>query len=204
MNTQGTNSKPQQKGASLSPKNNSNKKWIVTVVIAVIVIVGGWWAYRQFIVKPADEKAQTQLTDAYQYMAQAQQAGAQYAQIESTPDTTLTRMLQSQGLIKASTPDSLAIKVKDYRSMAKKEKERAYQAALKGEGKFPGLIKLTKGSGDAANIACYLAGVTYFNMGNYKEAIKYLEDFSPKGDAGVSSLALMALANSYACDIQID
>ena len=41
-------------------------------------------------------------------------------------------------------------------------------------------------------------------MGNYKEAINALEDFSPKSDESISPMALYALANCYACDNQLD
>ena len=53
-------------------------------------------------------------------------------------------------------------------------------------------------------MANYLAGVAYYHMAQYKDAIKHLEAFSPKNDNGVSPMALYALANCYACDKQID
>ena len=56
----------------------------------------------------------------------------------------------------------------------------------------------------AGNIACAEAGLCYFKMGNYKEAIKYLEKFSPQGDKGVSPQYVAALANCYAADGQFD
>ena len=40
--------------------------------------------------------------------------------------------------------------------------------------------------------------------GKTKEAIKYLEDYSTKGDATVSFQALSTLANAYAADKQLD
>ncbi|MBR1593435.1 MAG: tetratricopeptide repeat protein [Bacteroidales bacterium] len=81
-----------------------------------------------------------------------------------------------------------------------------YDKALKGEGKFPGFLKIAEDYSftDAANLAKLSAGEAYAQKGDYKNAIKYLEDFSTKGDQTVSPTAIAALANCYAADKQVD
>ena len=189
-------------------KNLKNKPLLkqgIIVAIAIVIVVGGYLAYKQFVVKPADEKAQTQLTTGIEILNQEQQYDAQNAQIQAMPDSSLIQALQSQGLISASTSsDSITKIVKQFRAEQQTQANALYNKALKGEGKFPGFLKIAQGSGDAANMANYLAGVAYYHMGQYKDAIKYLEAFSPQGDNGVSPMALYALANCYACNNQID
>ena len=186
-------------------KDKPNAKWIVTSIVAAIVIVGGYLAYKQFVAKPADEKAQTQLSAGIDILNQAQQYDAQNAQVQSMPDSTLIQALKSQGMINATaSADSIQQLIKQFRSEQQTQVNALYNKALKGEGKFPGFIKISQGCGDAANMASYLAGIAYYHMAQYKNAIKYLEAFSPKRDKGVSPMALYALANCYACDKQMD
>ncbi len=84
--------------------------------------------------------------------------------------------------------------------------EQKYDEALKGEGKFPGLLKLISNySGtDAANVAKAQAGFCYAQQGKYKEAVAQLEDFDPADDNSLSPAALGALANAYAGTGNID
>ncbi len=188
-----------------SLKANGNLKWIAICVIVLAVLAGGYAAYKQFVVKPADEKAQAQMLTGIQLLQQAQQLANQSSQLASTPDSTLSSMLLSQGMIPEGTSaDSVAILTKNFRQESVKGAKDAFNKALNGDGKFPGFIKMANGSGAAANIGTYLAGITYFHMGNYKEAIKRLEAFSTKGDEGVSATAIAALANAYAADGQLD
>ena len=81
-----------------------------------------------------------------------------------------------------------------------------WDMALKGEGQFKGFEKLAQGSSwvDASNLAKMYTGICYFNKGDFKKAIKWLEDFSPKGDVTISANALAALGNAYASDKQLD
>lgn len=183
-------------GKTISPKQ---KKTIITVLVALVGIVGGCFAYHFFVSKPADEKAQTQITEGMQILSQAQQTESQSAQYLAMPDSIL---IQQMGLANA-TPDSAKNAVKTFREQAQQQVNTLYNQALKGNGKFPGFLKIAAGSGSSANQAAALAGVTYYHMGQYKEAIKQLEAFSPKGDL-FSATALSALANCYACDKQID
>lgn len=81
-----------------------------------------------------------------------------------------------------------------------------FEHALKGEDRTLGLVSIAKkyGSTDAGNLAKYEAGVCYYQTGKVKEAIKMLEDFSPKSDQTISAQALFALANCYAANKQLD
>lgn len=186
-------------------KNNPLLKKGTIVAVALIVLVGGYFAYKQFVVKPADEKAQTQLTAGNDLLNQIRQYDAQNAQVQAMPDSMLIQALKSQGMIsETATSDSVATLVKQFRNEQQAQLNAICNKALKGEGKFPGFIKISQGSGDAANIANYSAGIVYYYMKQYKDAIKYLEAFRPKNDNEVSPMALYALANCYACDKQID
>ena len=80
-------------------KNNPLLKKGTIVAVALIVLVGGYFAYKQFVVKPADEKAQTQLTAGIELLNQAQQYDAQNAQVQAMPDSMLIQALKSQGMI---------------------------------------------------------------------------------------------------------
>lgn len=50
-----------------------------------------------------------------------------------------------------------------------------------GASGFLDIIKKYSGS-PAANLAYYYAGICYLNMGDYNNAVKYLDDFSPSGE----------------------
>ena len=90
--------------------------------------------------------------------------------------------------------------------MQKYVMQQDFEKALKGEGKTMGLTKIadTYGSTDAGNVACYEAGLCYYQLGKNAEAIKYLEKFDTKSDNTVSAQALYALANCYANGKQLD
>lgn len=181
------------------------KKQIIIGIVAVAVICGGYFGYKYLIQAPRNEKAQTQLTVGVQLMEQAQQAAAQNAQIQAMSDSTLTQALKAQGMISTENPDSVAAIVKQFRADQQKQTTETFNKALKGDGKFPGLVKIAnEGGTDASNIANYLAGICYYRMGQYKEAIQYLEEFDAKGDKAVSPTALSALAHCYACDNQLE
>lgn len=81
-----------------------------------------------------------------------------------------------------------------------------FEKALKGEGQTLGFVQIANeyGSTDAGNLAKYEAGYCNFRLGKYKDAIQYLQDFDTQNDNVVSAQALYVLANSYACDKQLD
>lgn len=82
-----------------------------------------------------------------------------------------------------------------------------FEKALKGDGKsFPGYLRISKGYSftDGANVAKAYAGICLAQQGKKKEAIAYLEDFSPANDNTLSPAVLAALANCYASNNQIE
>ena len=82
-----------------------------------------------------------------------------------------------------------------------------FDKALNGDGAgYVGFVKIASdySSTDAGNLANLYAGLSYFNLGKYTEAVTYLEKFSTKGDAMVSPTATAALANAYAQTGNID
>lgn len=85
--------------------------------------------------------------------------------------------------------------------------QEMYDKALNGDGAgYAGFVKIASdySSTDAGNLANLYAGLCYYNLGKTKEAVQYLEKFSPKGDAMVSPAAIAALGNAYAADGQVD
>ena len=70
--------------------------------------------------------------------------------------------------------------------------------ALNGDGQHAGYLKVIKkyGGTDAGNMGNYFAGVTYLRKGDYKNAIKYLEDFNGKGTL-VAYTAYGALGDAH-------
>ena len=82
-----------------------------------------------------------------------------------------------------------------------------FEQAVNGDGAgFVGFAKLAdEYSGTkAGNLANLYAGLCYANLGKWQDAVKYLEAYSPKGDAMVSPAAIEALGNAYAHVGQID
>ena len=82
-----------------------------------------------------------------------------------------------------------------------------FDKALNGDGAgYAGFVKIADdySSTDAGNLANLYAGLCYANLNKWQDAVKYLEDYSPKGDAMVSPAAIEALGNAYAHVGQID
>lgn len=81
--------------------------------------------------------------------------------------------------------------------------EKYFQAdslnlALNGDGQHQGFLKIIKkyDGTPTANISHYYAGVCYLRMGDFKNAIKHLEDFNGKGTI-VEYAAWGALGDAY-------
>ncbi len=70
--------------------------------------------------------------------------------------------------------------------------------ALNGDGQHQGFLKIMKKySGTAtANLCNYYAGVCYLKMGDFKNAVKYLEDFDAHGTK-VAFASYGALGDAY-------
>ncbi len=73
------------------------------------------------------------------------------------------------------------------------------QLALNGDANNPGFLKIISrhGGTKAGNLAKFYAGASYMKLGDFKNAIKYLEDFS-SGDKLVSVRATGLLADAFA------
>ncbi|MBQ6760445.1 MAG: tetratricopeptide repeat protein [Prevotella sp.] len=84
--------------------------------------------------------------------------------------------------------------------------ERDFQKALNGDKTNEGFLSVIENYGgtDAANLAKGYAGLCYAQMGKWQEAVKYLEDFSPKSDAIISPAIVAALGNAYANTGKVD
>lgn len=82
----------------------------------------------------------------------------------------------------------------------------AYKEALNGAKGQEGFLAISEnyGSTDAANLAELYAGLCYANLGDWANAVKYLDDFSAKDDALISPTATAALGNAYANTGDID
>ncbi len=82
-----------------------------------------------------------------------------------------------------------------------------YDKALNGDGAgYKGFVNIASdySSTDAGNLASLYAGLCYANLGKWQDAVKYLEKYSPAGDAVVSPAAIEALGNAYAHVGQVD
>lgn len=72
------------------------------------------------------------------------------------------------------------------------------ERALQGDGQHPGFVKVMRdyGGTKTANLCHYYAGICYLRLGNFKNAIKQLEDFNGKSTL-LSTAAAGALGNAY-------
>lgn len=70
--------------------------------------------------------------------------------------------------------------------------------ALNGDGMYPGFLRIIDDYSmtRASNLAKYYAGICYLRLGNYDEAIDYLESFKPKGQV-LGPMAKGALGDAY-------
>jgi tetratricopeptide (TPR) repeat protein len=74
----------------------------------------------------------------------------------------------------------------------------SFNLALNGDGDFPGFLQIIDdyGSTNVGNSANYYAGVCYYKLGEYENAIDYLNDFSTD-DKLLSSVKLACIGDSY-------
>ncbi len=70
--------------------------------------------------------------------------------------------------------------------------------ALNGDGNYLGFLDIAKDYKftNSGNLARYSAGICYLHLGNYKEAIEYLNKYSKK-DKVIGSLAIGATGDAY-------
>jgi tetratricopeptide (TPR) repeat protein len=70
--------------------------------------------------------------------------------------------------------------------------------ALNGDGNYLGFLDIAKDYKftNTGNLAKYSAGICYLHLGNYNEAIEYLDSYSKK-DKVIGSLAIGATGDAY-------
>lgn len=78
----------------------------------------------------------------------------------------------------------------------------SFQLALNGDGSSLGFLSIIDdyGSTPTGNLAKYYAGISYLHLGEYDDALNYLEDFSLKGE----QLAPVALGAMGDCYLELD
>ncbi len=74
----------------------------------------------------------------------------------------------------------------------------SFNLALDGDGQYAGFLDIADdyGSTNIGQLANYYAGICYLHLGEYENAIEYLEDFS-SDDILLSSLALGCIGDAY-------
>ena len=93
----------------------------------------------------------------------------------------------------------LEIEVQEQLFVAQQYFERdSFDLALNGDGDYPGFLQIIDdyGSTNAANLSNYYAGLSYYKIGEFDNAIDYLSDFSTN-DKLLEPIALGCLGDSY-------
>eukprot|EP01029_Cantina_marsupialis_P005459 TRINITY_DN159520_c0_g2_i1.p1 TRINITY_DN159520_c0_g2~~TRINITY_DN159520_c0_g2_i1.p1 ORF type:complete len:258 (-),score=43.53 TRINITY_DN159520_c0_g2_i1:1194-1886(-) len=74
----------------------------------------------------------------------------------------------------------------------------SFKLALNGDENYPGFVEITEefGSTTAGNLSQYYAGISYLRIGEYQNAIDFLESFS-SDDFILSALAKAAIGDAY-------
>lgn len=74
----------------------------------------------------------------------------------------------------------------------------SFRLALDGDGQYLGFLDIVDeyGATKSADISCYYAGICYLRLGEFEEAIDYLEQFDGK-DRLVAPVALGAIGDAY-------
>ncbi len=74
----------------------------------------------------------------------------------------------------------------------------SFQLAIDGDGNMPGFIDIIDeyGSTKAGNLSNYYAGICYLRLGQYDDAIEYLESFS-SNDMMLSAVSIGAIGDAY-------
>lgn len=74
----------------------------------------------------------------------------------------------------------------------------SFRIALDGKGQYPGFLQIIDDYGmtDAANLSKYYAGICYLHLGEYENAVEYLDKFS-SDDEMLSVIAVGATGDAY-------
>jgi len=75
----------------------------------------------------------------------------------------------------------------------------SFNLAINGDGNYPGFLDIIDefGGTKSGNLALYYTGISYLHLGQYEEAIDYLESFSTD-DKLVGPVAIGATGDAYA------
>ncbi len=74
----------------------------------------------------------------------------------------------------------------------------SFNLALYGDGNYSGFIEITEDYGwtKAGNLSKYYAGISYLQLGQFEDAIEYLEDFKAS-DKMIAPIAKGAIGDAY-------
>ena len=74
----------------------------------------------------------------------------------------------------------------------------SFNLALKGDGNYLGFLEIIDEYGitKSANLANYYAGISYLKLGDFDNAIEYLEDFDGE-DKIISAMAIGGIGDAY-------
>jgi len=75
----------------------------------------------------------------------------------------------------------------------------SFKLALNGDGQYPGFLSIIDeyGSTNAGNLANYYAGICYLRLGQFEEAIKYLDEYSPRNDVFLYATKNGSIGDAY-------
>ena len=76
----------------------------------------------------------------------------------------------------------------------------SFKVALEGNGiDYIGMKEIVNEYSvtDAANVAAAYAGISYYKLGNYEQAINYLKKFDDNGDVNITPMVLGLTGDSY-------
>lgn len=175
QNKQKENSEVNNTGIAVS------KKVLIGVGSILVVILLGL-GIKYFYLQPQEEEANAELSLGLEYLAEGIRLNQQAISMLNAEDSTLT--------------DSIKKECEEL----KKNATDKFNKALNGDGKYCGFIKLA----NKINIANAQAGICYFYLKDYKNAIKYLEELNTEENNILSTQYLKALADSYVCDKQVE
>ncbi|GFR80751.1 DNA mismatch repair protein MutL [Elysia marginata] len=116
--------------------------------------------------------------------------------------TRYIKMPKEQEGVKASSNLERLFE-KAVNSAITRERDSLFKLVLEGTEEYLGVLAvIDEYSGtDVANLSYYKAGISFFNLRKYDEAISCLKKFDSKGDALLGSLSLMNIGDSF---VQLD
>ena len=136
-------------------------KTIAYATLGVILVAGLFVCVKFFYLAPKAEKAQAMMAETLKQKPELDQQLQMLLQDVQAAEQEVINATDSTAV---GVADSLKAQVEAY----KKVKTEVYNKALKGDGKNPGLLKISEESmTSAGNIACAEAGLCFFKMGNY-------------------------------------